>query len=526
MSYQTLDFLAFVAIVLPLYYLLGKRLQPFVLLAANLVFYAYAGTKHLPFILTTTVTTYLVGIIIGHIYKKLDLKLEKCTELSEKKVLRLKAKSRAKLVLILGLFVVIGLLGVCKYTNFTITNINYILSELDYKSIDTFKIIMPIGISFYTFMAISYMLDIYWKRYKAEKNPIRYAAFLSYFPHVVQGPIDRYNEFKEQTQNGVSFSYTNITGGAQLTIWGFFKKLVIADRLGMLVTKILGNWQDYDGIHLILAFVIYSIQIYTDFSGCIDIVRGVSEMFGIKLRKNFNHPYFSKTMGEFWRRWHISLQEWFKDYIYFPVSASSFIKKMKKFFKGKGLNKAEILFTSCFPILVVWLITGIWHGASWTFVVWGLFHAALLIGSQIFAPLFKKITDILHINTDTFSWRMWQMIRTFVLCCIGRVFFRAESLKDSIGMFEKMFCDTHLTKIFDKTIPLGLDKSNLLFAIFSIILLFIIDNLQEKMPLRQTLAKENTIFRWIIILAGLFAVFIFGVYGPGYNAASFIYEQF
>lgn len=523
MSYQSLGFIIFSAIVLILYYLLGKKAQPWVLACANLVFYIIAGPKYLPFILVTMVVTFFTARIIGVIYDKADKKLADAGDVAEKKSIRAASKKKAKRVLFIALIVAIGLLAVCKYTTFFLNNINLIFSV----QVPIFKMVLPLGISFYTFMALSYVLDIYWKRYKAERNFLMYAVYLSYFPHVVQGPIDRYNEFKAQIENGVALSYKNITYGAQLALWGFFKKLVIADRLGIIVSTVLDNWTETDGFFIIFAIAIYSIQIYADFSGCIDIVSGISEMFGIKLRPNFDHPYFSKTMPEFWRRWHMSLQEWFKDYVYFPVSASSFVKKIKKFFKSKNLKRAEELFSTCFPILVVWLITGIWHGAYWRFVAWGLFHAALLIASKIFEPASAKINKLLHINTDTFGWQLWQMVRTYILCCIGRIFFRADGFRHSLLLIEKMIKDTDLFAIFGYDLTLlGLDYNNINIAIVSVLVLLIVDMMQEKMKIRDALAKQNIVFRWIIIFLAIFAVLIFGIYGPGYDASSFIYEQF
>ncbi len=517
----------FCAAALFLYYIVGRKLQLWALAITNISFYAISGVKYLPFIFVTTFATYFSGRMIGSIYQKADEKLAQCSTPAEKKEVRNKAKKKAKKFLLLALFITIGLLAVCKYTIFTIENINKFSSLIGVAKIEMFDMILPLGISFYTFMAISYVLDVYWKRYKAEKNFLLYAVFVSYFPHVVQGPIDRFNEFKEQVSGGVKISYKNITYGSQLAIWGFFKKLVIADRLGMLVDEAIGNWEKYDGIILIFAIAVYSIQIYADFSGCIDIVSGVSEMFGIKLRKNFNHPYFSRSMGEFWRRWHISLQEWFKDYIYYPVSASNFVKNIKKKFKNSGKKRAEELFASCFPVFVVWVITGIWHGAAWKFVVWGMFHATLLIGSQVFDPFFKMLTRWFHVDTENFGWYFWQMLRTYTLCCIGRIFFRANGLSNAIDIIKRMILNLNPTSLVSLDFSVfGFDIRELFLIVFSLLVLLVVDMLQEKMSIRETLAKQNIIFRWLIIFAGLFAVIIFGVYGPGYNASSFIYEQF
>ena len=527
MKYQSLQFLFFVAAVLLAYYTIGRKHQKWVLAIANLAFYVIAGIQYLPFILVTTAVTFYSGRAIGRVYARSDVLLKECKTPQEKKEVRGEAKKRAKKYLLLSLFVSIGLLAVCKYTGFIMKNLDRLLSLMGMNQIEIFRMILPIGISFYTFMAISYVLDVFWKRYEAEQDFLSYAVFVSYFPHVVQGPIDRYNEFKAQVADNIPFSYTNLTYGAQLAIWGCFKKLVVADRLGLFVDEVIDNWQSYDGIILIAALAIYSIQIYADFSGCIDIVSGVSEMFGIKLRPNFNHPYFSKSMAEFWRRWHISLQEWFKDYIYYPVSASAFNKSIKKKLKSKGFKRAEELFASCFPILVVWLVTGIWHGASWKFVAWGLFHASLLIGSQIFEPTFKRLNSFFRVNTDNFGWHLMQMTRTYILCCIGRVFFRADGMRYAFGIFAKILTDTNLMAAWDCTVEtFGLSASDSLIMLVSVIVLLFVDIMQERMKLRDALAEQNIIFRWIIIYAGLFSIILFGVYGPAYDAASFIYEQF
>lgn len=526
MSYQSFGFIAFSAVVLLLYYIVKPKGQKWVLALANLAFYAFAGLQYLPFILVTMLATFFMGKKMGSVYQQADEKIALCQTPQEKKQVRAEAKASAKKFLLVGLFVTIALLAVCKYTIFTLKNINGILNVFQLPQIPLFNMILPLGISFYSFMALSYVLDIYWKRYPAEQNFLLYAVYLSYFPHVVQGPIDRFNEFKAQIKDGIALDYKNLTFGAELAMWGFFKKLVIADRLGLFVSNVFDSWNECSGLLLIVAVAVYSIQIYADFSGCIDIVTGISEMFGIRLRKNFNHPYFSKTMGEFWRRWHISLQEWFKDYVYYPVSTSNLLRNVKKHYKEKDKPKASELFASCFPILVVWLVTGIWHGAAWQYVVWGLFHASLLIGSQLFSPLFEKITKWLKINTESFIWHFWQMARTFILCCIGRIFFRADSIGTAFGMIQRMVCSLTSGVLYSSTWDYGMNMANVFLSAVVVVVLLIVDIMQEKMHIREELSKRNIVIRWIVIFAGLFAIIILGIYGPGYNASDFIYEQF
>ena len=557
MSYQSIGFILFSAVVLLLYYILGRKLQRWVLAAANLAFYLFAGPRYLPFLLCTMLATYFAGKSIDGIYRKADEDLAGCSNAAEKKAVKTLSRKKAKRVLLFGMIASIALLAVCKYTAFVLSNINAIFALIHLPQIPIFRMILPLGISFYTFMALSYLLDVYWKRYPAEKDFLNYAVYLSYFPHVVQGPIDRFDDFREQIRDGVSFDSKNLVFGAELALWGFFKKLVIADRLNPFVTHVFDNAQSCGGLVLVVAVLTYSVQIYADFSGCIDIVTGVSEMFGIRLRKNFNHPYFSKSMAEFWRRWHISLQEWFKDYIYYPVFTSNFVRRTKKNMNAKGHVRSAELFSSCFPIMVVWLITGLWHGASWNFVVWGIYHAILLIGSQVLEPLFQKGTARLRIRTESALWRFWQMTRTFLLCSLGRIFFRAADIKSAFSYIGRIFSHAadrtvfapeftesvsslfsaiarrSFSQLFTLSRDLlnvdtgyGITPANIIMSVIVIFVLWIVDAKQEKGSLRESLAAKNIVIRWIVIYAALFAVIIFGVYGPGFDASSFIYEKF
>lgn len=526
MSYSSFSFLIFSGLAVLVYYIVPRKTQKYVLLFASAFFYVYAGIKYVPFILVTLLATFFAGKKMGEIYEKEALLLKQCTVVAEKKKVKAEHKQLAKKYMLIALFVAAGLLIVCKYTVFALKNVNGLLSAVNLPTFEIFKMIVPLGVSFYTFMAVSYVLDVYWKRYKAEKSFVDYAIYLTWFPHVVQGPIDRYNNFKPQipTSEGIKFNSETVSSGAQLVIWGLFKKLVIADRLNIFVGEIYGDYQKYTGVILIIATVLYSIQIYADFSGCIDIVSGVSEMFGIKLQKNFNHPYFSKNIPEFWRRWHMSLGEWFKDYIYYPVSISSLVKKVKK--QSKNARFTE-LFVSCCPIFVVWLITGIWHGASWNYVAWGLYYAAIMIAGTVFEPWLMKLNEKLGIDTEAFSWKLWQMIRTFIICSVGRVFFRANGLKAALKIFIAMVSGSGMNHVAgDALFNYGLDWKNFVFVLFAILVLWIVDILQEKMSLRQELRKQGIVFRWIVILLGIYAVIVFGIYGPGYDASSFIYEQF
>ena len=526
MRYQTIQFLAFALAVLVAWYLAGRKRQRIVLLLANLVFYASMGPQYLPFLAATTLSTFYSARAIGGVYRACDGELGTCKDPQQKKALRAAAKQRAKRALIPGMLAPIALLVVCKYTGFIIKNLNAGLELMRVQPIPVFRLILPVGISFYTFMSLSYVLDVYWRRHEAEESLLSYAAFLSYFPHVVQGPIDRYWDFRDQVKDGVAFDTRNLAFGAELALWGFFKKLVIADRLGLVIDQVFTDWRTSGSALLIASVALYSIQIYADFSGCIDIVTGVSEMLGIRLRKNFNHPYLSRSMGEFWRRWHISLQEWFKDYVYFPVSASGMMRNVKKRLRGGGRARAAERFATCFPIFVVWLVTGIWHGADWKFVAWGMFHAAVLIVSALMEPAFAAFNKRLPRLTGSFVWRLWQIARTFFICCVGRVFFRADSLATAVGILRITATQRPALADLERFGEMSTNMYNFGVTLIAVLILFAVDIVGERVPLRETLARRNIALRWALIYACLFIVLIFGVYGLGYGATNFIYEQF
>ena len=506
MNYHSLSFILFSAAALLIYYIVGRKRQKYVMFLANIVFFVLAGVKYLPFIAAAVIITYAAARIIEGIWAREEEQLAANTDLEE--TVHASAKRRAKAWLVSALILIVGMLAVCKYSTFTVKNINVILEKLSITQIGTFRMILPIGISFYTFMAVSYLLDVYWKRYEAERDFIAFAAYLAWFPHVVQGPIDRFDKFRAQIKEGVSFSYENLSRGAQLALWGFFKKLVIADRLALFVDSVYGDWQNCTGAILVLAIAVYSLQIYTDFSGCIDIVSGVSEMFGIKLSANFRHPYFSKTMPEFWKRWHITLCSWFRDYIYIPLG-------------GNRCSRPRHLAN----IVIVWFITGVWHGAAWKYMAWGLYHAVLIILGVLLGPKLNSLSDRLKLNRTTFSWQLWQMARTYFLSSLGRVFFRADDLRSAWGILQNTVKGAALSEVFSSRLfTHGLDAANFVVAALAVIVLWIADMLEERMPLRDTIARQNVVFRWCLFYACIFCVLIFGVYGSG--ASNFIYGQF
>ena len=530
MQYNSIGFLVFVLCVFFVFYLTPKKFRWIVLLLSSAVFYAIAGLGYLIFIGITILSTYVIARLIGreYVHQKEALKSEGLSR-EDKKRIKAHYKVNRRWFVGLDLLINVGLLAFLKYFNFFSQNISSLLKTFGLENEPVFlNLILPLGISFYTFQTLGYIIDCYRGKYEPEKNIAHFALFVSFFPHIIQGPIARYDQLAPQFFQKISFDWKQFTFGLELVLWGVIKKVMIADRLNILVDQVYGSYGSQSGFALFMATVAYSIQIYCDFSGCMDIGRGVAQALGISLVKNFDHPYFSKNMPEFWRRWHISLGNWFKDYVFYPISVSKFSQNLNKGARKHFGGEAGRIIAGAIPIYSVWVLTGIWHGSQWTFVMWGVYHGTLILFNLIFTPLCDKINDKLHINTKSFPWRLWQMTRVFLLCCVGRVFFCAGSVRASFEVIGKFFTDFHMiSDISSKSfLNWGLGGKDLIVAALSVVLLWVIDVCQEKGSVREKISGWNIVIRWTLIYAALFAVIIFGIYGPGYDASAFIYNQF
>lgn len=531
MEYTSLVFLLFVALVCLLYFTVFRRCQWVLLLIASIVFYLFSGPKYIVFVLITAFTTYLLARRIQYLHNK-EKQIIETSELDRdgKKRLKKKYTGKRKRWLLLDFLINIGLLCVIKYTNFALSGVSSLLGHWGVHWSKEFKFVLPLGISFYTFMTVGYILDIYWKRYKAETNFFKFALFTTYFPHILQGPIARYNKLAPQFVGKYKFDYDRVAKGIQLMLWGYFEKMVIADRLSIFANGVYAKWDTLTGLPLMLAIVFFSMKLYLDFQGCMDIGRGVSQMFGIELELNFWHPYFSKDMPEFWRRWHITLGAWFKDYLLYPVSMSKLCKSINKFTRRKFGNQASRAIGAVIPAACVWIITGTWHGAAMCYVLWGIYHGILIILSSLFEIPIQKLNGLLHINTECFSFNLFRMARTFVLSAIGRIFFVATGgFSEAIQIIKRTFDFGHLSlhTLWDESLyTYGLDRHGFTLSLILIALIWVVSMLQEKMVIRDEIAKQNIVFRWMMYLALIAAILIFGIYGPGYDAASFVYGQF
>lgn len=532
MLFNSLEFFIFFAILITVYYLVPKKVQWVLLLVASFFFYIYFSWKFAFFIMFTIITVYLGGLYLSRVNKKEKELFESSPDLTEeeKKAISKRNKRKKKAVFILVLLANIGILFLLKYLNFFIESLNGIVSWFGAgeDSIPFVTLLLPLGISFYTFQTIGYLIDLYWGKIEVERNIFKFALFVSFFPQILQGPISRYNDLAPQLAEKHKFDYQNFTFGLQRILWGLFKKMIIADGLGMFVVAAFGDVGALNGGTAVIAVLFYAIQDYADFSGCMDIAIGVAQCMGIKLPENFRRPYFSRTIEEYWRRWHITLGTWFKDYIFYPISTSRFSMKLgkwtRKVFKGNfGKQVPAIL-----ALLVVWFTTGMWHGASWTYILWGLYYGVIIILSILLKPLFAKIITKLKINVESWWYKTFQLLRTFWLVCIGRIIFRAESLSDAW----MLFCKTFEVFRFDYSLSFILDSITLpmlIVCLSATVILLIIDIIKERNPdksIREGLSKQNIILRWSVYFGLIIAVVLFGAYGPDFTAMDFGYMQF
>lgn len=531
MAFNSIQFILFLLIVVLLYFCFSIKKRWIVLLFSSSVFYCIAGVKYIPFITVTSLASYYAALQISYKYRQLDRDLEGDIDRASKKELKERSKKSCRRIMWITLIISLGILCYVKFTNKIIESVMVISSRIGMHGvqINELNIIIPLGISYYTFSTIGYVLDVYWRRYEAEKKFFKYLLYVLYFPHILQGPIARYNRLAPQLFEEHRFDYKRVCFGIQLMLWGYFKKIVIADRLSIFVNAVFGNWKNEEGFTIIIAAIFYSIYLYADFSGCVDIAKGMSQIFGITLDDNFRQPYFSKSVAEFWRRWHITLGTWFKDYLYMPVSVSKPVKFWSKKAKEKWGNKAGKNVVMISSLAVVWLATGLWHGTGWNYVIWGIWHGSISIISTLLESKYPVWKEKLHIQDLSSGWQAFRLVRTFTLTAvIPRILTRAGSVSVAIHICKRIFSSFNIWIFFDQSLyKYGLDRQNFWFAVFTIAILLGVSILKERgIQIRKMIAGKNIVLRWMIYYAAIFGIIIFGMYGEGYNASDFVYMNF
>ncbi|MBK5253982.1 MAG: MBOAT family protein [Peptostreptococcaceae bacterium] len=507
MSITSIPYLLFCVLVIVLYFTVFKKRQWVLLLIASMVFYFINCNEYFYFMIITVASTYFITKKMDNIYQATE----------SKKI----AKQKAKKLLLVQLFFSVGVLVFVKYASTMFLPVFDILPLLGIDSTGfVINIIAPLGISFYTFAIVGYTLDVYWRRSRNENNFFKLLLFCIYFPQVLSGPIPRYKNLMPQFSESHSFDLDNLQEGVFLILFGLVKKLIIANRIFYFVNPYFDNPQDFSGQLFILVMMFYSIGGYADFSGTIDIISGVSKILNIKLDPNFNHPYFSRSMKEFWQRWHISLNTWFRDYVLYPVTLSKLEKKINSFNKKHFTKDKVRSLTNMLPLIVVWALTGMWHGNSWNFLIWGLYHFVLLASSLLMESQLNSLNRIFRINNDSKIISFLQMFRTFMLCTIGRIFFRTNDLFDAGYIFKTIFTKGNIT-IMDFA-----NKNILIIVIYAILLLNISLVEERDGSMFMWLKDKNTLFKVLFFYLLIFSSIALGFYGPGLGDLGFAYQDF
>ncbi len=508
-------FIAFLPIVIIIYCLTTQKFRWIVLLVADYVFFYMLSGKLIVFLLGSTFLAWGLGVLIG--------KIRANNEIDAKQ-----KQTKTSRIMILGILISLGVLFILKYFNFVGENIGIIAKNAGMDFVFTpIDFLIPIGISYYTLQVISYLADVKNGKQEAVGNFFKIALYLSFFPQIMEGPISRYSQVGEDLYAGRKIEFVNLKFGYQRICWGLIKKFIVADRIAPLVTKVFDDYQKYDGSIILLAVLAFTMQLYAEFSGCMDIIIGSGEIFGIKLPENFRQPFFAKDASDFWHRWHITLGTWFKDYIFFPVSLAKPVKKFAKFVKkyfGKTTSKFSVTFIALF---CVWICNGLWHGAKWTFIFYGLYYFVLIFIENLTEEPVKKLTAFLHIDRAGKGYKVFRFVKLFVIINLGEMFFRAETVKDGFLMLKNILSNFHLKELFANYWRLGLDREDLAAALVGIFIIIVVGVLKERgVNIRKSIDNKKLPLRWIFWYLAIFLIMVFGAYGPGYTAVDMIYAGY
>lgn len=516
-------YVVFVLLFAIIYYIVPKKIQWIVLLVASLFFYISTSALLTLLMLATTAITYIGALIIQR-NKELYNITRRETPKEERKNLKSTFNKKQKTTLTIIVLLIISGLVFTKYSNFLGGILNAVCSIFNAPSIfPTFNIVLPLGISYYTLMTISYVVDVHRGSINAERNPFKLLLFVTYFPHIVEGPFDRYKSLSEQFERPHKFNYSNAISSIELIIYGYFKKVFVADTVGTLVNIVYENILDESGTVVVMVALLYTVQLYMDFSGCINIVSGVSELFDIKIADNFRQPFFSKSIDEFWRRWHISLGLWLKEYVFYPISLSESFKRINKWSKNTNIKFVADFIPLAYSLFFVWLFNGLWHGASVKYIAYGLYYYALMMLGKTFEPLFNKGCCRLKIRRDTKIFGAFQIFRTFVIVNIGMLLFKCETLNVFGILMSKVLTSVNISDIIS---VLLISRKALISLAAALVVLFV-DLLKEKnIDIRMWLQNHCFVFRWIALLFLIFALLLFGNYGIDSGKAAALYAQF
>lgn len=526
MLFNSFDFLIFFPIVLLILYIIPKSWRRSWLLLSSYYFYMSWNPQYALLIFLSTVITYLCALYVEKVDASIPHASHSAPKISNQN--QATKQRKKKQILFVSLFINLAILVLFKYLPFIFENLNILFAPLGIRFFERkYDLLLPVGISFYTFQALGYTIDVYRKKVTEEKNFINYALFVSFFPQLVAGPIERSYHLISQIREYDHIDLnqkSKIHEGILLMLWGFFQKIVIADRAAILVDQVFGNYEKYDSISILTAAFLFSIQIYCDFDGYTNIARGSAKIMGIDLMVNFRQPYFAHSIKDFWKRWHLSLTTWFKDYVYIPM----------------GGNRKSWARTQ-FNIFAVFLLSGIWHGARWNFVLWGLIHALLYFVKSALEKL-KNRTSLLNKssiseqnhqtslatatenNRQAQKYSLLKRIVTFTLVSFAWIFFRADSATHAFAIIKQIIMRLFREVPYFETATMDIRDIKVLGS--SLVILLLVDYVKEEHTKEKFFKNIPTGFKMTLYFISLWILILFGVYGVGYDVSQFIYFQF
>ena len=518
-------FLLFLAVAVPLYYLLPQKQRWWVLLAASVFFYLAYSFRAAVYLLVTVLATYSFALLLQRLHGREKAALQQ--QGVDRKQCKRRYRRKKRGLLTAALLVNFASLALFKYVNVWLEDVNGLLSllgaELRFRPLE---LLLPLGISFYIFQTCGYLIDVYRGKVSPERNFLKYALFVCYFPQIIQGPINRFDKLQPQLVRGNDFCGDNIKFGIQLMLWGLLKKVFIADPLSAVVEELYGNFLSYPGVFSLLGAMLYCVQLYCDFSGGVDVVRGASRLFGVEMAENFRRPYLSHTLDEFWRRWHMSLGDWMKDYLFYPLALSGFMARLGKRLRRFLPKQVSKLVVPSLCTLVVFTAVGIWQGPGWQNIAYGLYNGGLMSLAMLLQNPMRGLSEKLHIPRESIWYRSFCILRTFLLVVVGRYFSRAEGLTHALKMLWRTLRYFGSGLNLGSLSALGLSLGEWGGILFACLILLAVSLLQERgIQIRRSLDRKHWTIQFLALLIPILLLLVSVYLNSDYTAVGFVYEN-
>lgn len=533
MSITSFAFLGFVLVTLIAFRLFPVKKQWWVLLAASVVFYLSFSIAGIFVMIGTALLTYFAALWVQKYKDGLSAWMKENKKTADKetrKTVKASYQKKQKLIVAGTVVITIGILFMCKYYKVLAIDFNNLFHTQFWTAEN---ILLPLGISYYSLQLIGYLVDVNRDIISAERNPLKVVLYGGFFLSIMQGPFNRYNELMPQicADERKKLTYIDFKFAVLKIVGGYIKKLCIADQVGIIANEVFTNYTKYEGLGIVFGVVCFAVQLYTDFSGYMDIIIGIGQLFGINMPENFKQPFFARSISEFWQKWHITLGLWLKDYVFYPLLKSKAFKNLGKRLSGKVSKEASRRIPTYLGMLILWTLIGTWHGAGFNYIFSvGLLQFLYIFLGELCDPLFVRIKKLLHINDKKLYWHIFQSLRTTALMMFAWVFFNAKSFVDALNMLTRMLVFprlNNLSVLFDSDVINGNKYRVLFFVILSGLMVFVIDLIHENgKSVRTIISQRKYPIRLAFYLVLAFTIIIFGAYGSRYVASDFIYITF